>query len=82
MVAKSKISVINSTMKPLLLILEPWAEEFCIAPGAAVDVLGSGGSEEGFFEVESIENGMIVYGWEGSIVSVMKNGIPVPPEMQ
>lgn len=80
MVTQSKISVTNSTPKPLLLILEPWAEEFSIAPGTSVDVLGSGGSGGGFFEVEYIENGLIVYGWAGSIVSVMKNGVPIPPE--
>jgi len=65
-----KICCINGKDEKILLIVEPWAEEYWIEPKGRVDVVGAGGVEDGFFEVEHLDMGMIVYGWEGSNLSV------------
>ena len=59
----------------MLLIVEPWAVEHWIEPGMSVVVIGQGGLTEGYFEIEHFNQGMIIYGWEGSIVSILQNGV-------
>lgn len=66
----------------MLLIVEPWAEEYRLEPGTSVDVVGHGGAVDGNFEVEYFDDGMIFYGWEGSVVSVFLNGVEVVPSRQ
>jgi hypothetical protein len=77
-----KISCINGTSEVMLLIIEPWAEEYCLDPGVSVDVVGQGGAVDGSFEVEYFDKGIIFYGWEGSVVSVFINGQEVIPSPQ
>jgi hypothetical protein len=64
------------------LIIEPWAEEYLLEPGVSVDVVGEGRAVDGSFEVEHFNKGMIFYGWEGSVVSVLVNGQQVIPSIQ
>ena len=66
----------------MLLIIEPWAEEYLLEPGVSVDVVGEGGAVDGSFEVEYFDKGMIFHGWEGSVVSVLVNGQEVIPSIQ
>lgn len=77
-----RINCVNGSEAVMLLIIEPWAEEYLIEPGASVDIVGQGGRFETGFEVEYVDKGMIVYGWEGSIVSVFSNGEIVEPSFQ
>lgn len=77
-----KLACINGKATRMLLIIEPWAEEYWIEPGVSVDVVGRGGSSEGGFEVEFVEAGMIVYGWEDSVVSVFHEGALLVPDFQ
>lgn len=77
-----KVMCGNGTKKTILLIVEPWAEEYLLEPGQSVDVIGKGGVAEGVFEVEYFDGGLIVYGWEGSVLSVFNNGVEVFPNLQ
>lgn len=77
-----KVSCTNGTSKVMLLILEPWAEEYWLEPGHSVDVVGHGGATDGSFEVEYFEKGIVFYGWEGSVVSVFIDGQEVMPSEQ
>lgn len=77
-----KINCINGGGTVMLLIIEPWAEEYLVEPGKSVDVVGQGGNVDSGFEVEYFDKGMIVYGWEGSVVSVFSNGEVVLPNDQ
>lgn len=72
----------NGTKKTILLIVEPWAEEYLLEPGQSVEVIGEGGGADGVFEVEYFDGGLIVYGWEGSVLSIFKNGVEVSPSLQ
>lgn len=77
-----KIICSNGTSAPLLLIIEPWAEEYWIAPHSSVDVIAEGDDEAGTLEMEHVEQGIVIYAWQGSIISVIKDGTPLAPEPQ
>jgi hypothetical protein len=77
-----KINCVNGTSKAMLLIIEPWAEEYWLESGVSVDIVGCGGAVDGNFEVEYFDGGVIFYGWEGSVVSVFSNGVEVVPSRQ
>lgn len=77
-----KISCINGTSKVMLLIIEPWGEEYSLDPGVSVDVVGQEGAIDGILEVEYFDKGIIFYGWEGSVVSVFINGQEIVPDPQ
>ncbi len=66
-----KIIYVNGCEKQILLIVEPWAEEYLIEPLAAVEIIGLGGkSSDAFFELESRDGMLILYAWEGCIVQI------------
>jgi hypothetical protein len=67
-------SYTNRTERRLLLILEPWAEWYWIEPGQQVDIEARGGVPGGHFELEHTTDGLIVYGWEGTVVHVLRDG--------
>ncbi len=77
-----KMICMNGASEKMLLIIEPWAEEYWIEPGMSVEVIGCGGAVGGYFEVERLDQGMIIYGWEGSVVSVIKDGNVIEPDLQ
>lgn len=79
---QQRLSCINGTTENKLLIVEPWAEEYWLEPGISVEVIGLGGRIDGYFEIENFDQGMIVYGWEGCVVSVVKNGKVIEPNLQ
>lgn len=62
----SKFIFTNSSPDPLLLVLEPWAEERMIRPNSSVEVMGEGGEAGSYFELEQLDDRLIVYGWAGS----------------
>ncbi|MCO7568786.1 hypothetical protein NJH78_02265 [Pseudomonas chlororaphis] len=74
-----KVIYKNGAEKAVLLIVEPWAEEYLIESGQSVEVVDQGNSFEGCVEVEYFDGGIIVYGWEGSILSVFKSGVELVP---
>ncbi len=77
-----KLNCINGASERMLLIIEPWAEEYWIEPGMSVEVVGLGGNIDGYFEAERFDQGMIIYGWEGCVVSVFKDGKVIEPSLQ
>lgn len=79
---KMKISCANGTSGMMLLIVEPWADEYRISPGVSVDIVGMGGMKDGAFEVEYFDKGIIFYGWAGCSVSVFIDGKEVIPNLQ
>lgn len=79
---EQKLSLHNNyTSEKKLLVVEPWCEEYWIDPGTSVEVIGTGGkADNAFFEIDYLDNGIIVYGWTGSIVYVLKDGKEVEPQ--
>lgn len=66
-----KITYANSSPRPLRLVLEPWAEEHLIQPGLSVEVVGTGGEAGSYFELEQLDDRLIIYGWPGSRASII-----------
>ncbi|AUX40250.1 uncharacterized protein SOCE26_016490 [Sorangium cellulosum] len=68
-IAYGVIAVTNSNGSEVRLILEPWAEEVVLSPDESVDIAFSG-PQGGRMEVEVKPGAVILYGWEGSILSI------------
>lgn len=81
MIIERKILFSNSqTSKRLLLVLEPWCEEYLIDPGNSIDVIGVGeNSDDAFFKVDYDDNQIVVFGWTGAIVRVYKDAEELEP---
>lgn len=60
----------NSSSSAMLFVLEPWAEEVALASGVAVKVTGEGGLVGSTFELEQLDDRLIVYAWPDSIASI------------
>ncbi len=74
----SSLKFINSSKNCIKLILEPWAEEYKINGGKAVEVI-SDRLAESSIEVEFDESDITIYGWSDSM-SVFCDGVKLEPE--
>ncbi|MEM9103558.1 MAG: hypothetical protein AAGB12_14700 [Pseudomonadota bacterium] len=72
----------NNGSSNITLIIEPWAEEFKMEPNDSVEIVGKGGNPHAQFEVEYLSDGLVVHGWEGSVVTVFKDGMELEPSLQ
>jgi hypothetical protein len=63
-------------------MLEPWAEEYWIEPDDLVKIEARGGTPDGHFELERTIEGLIVHGWEGTMISVFRDGTELKPSPQ
>ena len=70
-----RITVTNEIEQAITLYLEPWAEAYVIEPNGSLGLIGSG--SPGHFEVAACKGGMTVYGWSGSTVRVLRDGVDV-----
>lgn len=68
------LRVTNRRETELTFYLEPWGEQFIMAPGATFHVVAKGPDGDSL-EVEYGDNYVSLYGWIGSVVSVFKDGI-------
>jgi hypothetical protein len=73
-----RFSYTNRSQSKLLMIVEPWACEYWIEPNESVDVEVRGGSHRGRLEIEQTPEGLTIYGWEGTLISVARDGKEVP----
>jgi dihydroxyacid dehydratase/phosphogluconate dehydratase len=64
------LAVTNSESSALRLVLEPWADERTMSPGSTV-VIAYSGPTGGRMEVERKPGEIVVYGWEGSTMSIV-----------
>lgn len=70
MVQDIRIHVSNRRAQPIRLIVEPWANEYPMEPGTSYQVEFSGPSSPNPLEVEDRDDGIVVYGWVGSVYRV------------
>jgi hypothetical protein len=67
------IRVHNSRTLPLNLFLEPWGEVHQLGPDKKIRIEAKGPdgrAGENMLEIQSGENGLTVWGWEGSGVTL------------
>jgi hypothetical protein len=74
-----RFSYTNRTQSKLLMIVEPWAWEYWIEPNEPVDIEVRGGSHRGQLEIEQTSEGLTICGWEGTLISVVRDGKELPP---
>ena len=65
--------LLNRSKKNVQVHLEPWGDQYALAPGKRLRVVGSGPSG-GELEVEWTEERVTVHGWSGSTVKVEELG--------
>ena len=71
---KQKIIYKNSKNEKIKLILEPWAEEYNIKSNSEVEIIVEGDIEKGYLMIESEIDRVVIYGWQGNLIQVFKNG--------
>jgi hypothetical protein len=74
-----KLTYTNRTQGRLLVFLEPWAEEYWIDPGERIDIEVRSGTPEGHLELEQTSEGITIYGWEGTVISILRDGKELTP---
>jgi hypothetical protein len=77
----------NRTEHPVRITVEPWAEQFVIRPGQHVEirveiVTVSRNPSDACVEIAQIPDGLIIYGFEGCIISMWSNGEELVPDDQ
>jgi hypothetical protein len=63
----------NSRKSRLNVYLEPWGEAYVLAPSKDMQVVARGPAGEApnnMLEIESNENGIVLWGWSGSNLTV------------
>lgn len=70
----TSLRVGNSRSVALTFCLEPWGEQYPMAPEAIFDVVARGPKGDSL-EVEFADDHIVLYGWPGSIVTIFHEGI-------
>jgi hypothetical protein len=71
------VRISNETGKMDIVILEPWGDEVAISAGDVVDILAVGPMNGALLETETIDAGMVVWAWAGTLLDVRLNGVSV-----
>ena len=69
-----RIVVENTFARPMTFVLEPWANEYPIAPGERYVVEAEGPEDGAALHVENPDEGeyLVVWGWDGSDARVLR----------
>jgi hypothetical protein len=71
----SKISFANRRSVPLLIVVEPWAYDFTLMPGEALDIVGYSDRVAPWFYVVESDDASQVYCEECDIFDVLQEGV-------
>jgi hypothetical protein len=69
----TSLRVCNSRSIALIFSLEPWGEQYRLAPDETFEIVARG-PERDSLEVEFADDQIIVYGWPGSVVTLFHKG--------
>ena len=69
----TSLRVSNARSVPLTLYLEPWGEQYTMAPEATFTAVAKG-PEGDTLEVEWADDHIVLYGWPGSMVTLFHDG--------
>jgi len=72
----------NRTENRVLIIVEPWGEQYWIQPSEQIDIKVSNGIPGHQLELVHIAEALVIYGWEGSVVSILREGKELEPSEQ
>lgn len=68
------VRVRNVRAIDLPFYLEPWGEEYVLAPGTALEIVAEGPAGDSL-EVELADDHITVHGWSGSVVTLFQEGV-------
>jgi hypothetical protein len=74
-----KTPIRNRRRKAITLRIEPWGEEYAVAPGATVQVVARGPAGDEL-DIRWEGDRVTVYGWPGSVVAVLRKGVDMGAE--
>jgi hypothetical protein len=69
----TSLRVCNSRSMALTFSLEPWGEQYRLAPEETFEIVARG-PEGNSLEVELADDQLILYGWPGSVVTLLHQG--------
>ena len=69
----TSLRVCNSRSMALTFSLEPWGEQYKLAPEETFEIVARG-PEGDSLEVEFADDQIILYGWPGSVVTLLYKG--------
>ena len=72
----TKTPLRNRRSRSITLRLEPWGEELTIAPNTTIQLVAKGPAGDEL-DIRWEGDTVTVYGWPGSVVSVLRRGAPV-----
>lgn len=82
------VRIQNSRGVPVKFHLEPWGDQYEMAPNIVFEVVAKA-ANQGALEIVLGDEHLTVWGWTGSVISVFKEGVelgagkwkrqPVPP---
>ena len=61
----------NSSQLRVLLVLEPWADEYVVEPQDMLSVFAEG-PEPGYLEVDYLESRILVHAWGGATIRIFR----------
>lgn len=64
----------NTRSVTVPLQVEPWGEQYDLAPGAMVDIVAHGPAQD-CLELTLDDTGLTIWGWSGSIVQIVRDGV-------
>ena len=70
----TSLRVCNSRSMAITFFLEPWGEQYRLAPEETFEIVARG-PEGDSLEVEFADDQIIVYGWPGSVVTLFRKGM-------
>jgi hypothetical protein len=84
--AIQKFRYSNGTDRDLLVILEPWADQYRIRPmqqvEVTIEVTIDGGDPDDCLEIKHTPDGLVLYAGAGSTITLTENGAELASEPQ
>jgi hypothetical protein len=73
---ESSVALTNSNAIEIVVHLEPWGEQFAMSPGITFSITAKA-EQPGSFEIEYLEQEIIVWAWPTAIVKVFRGNVEV-----
>jgi hypothetical protein len=62
--------------------LSPGRRSIGIGPGELVEIEARGGASGGGFELEQTTDGLVIYAWKGTMVTILRDATELNPSPQ
>ncbi len=70
---EQRLRIRNNHPTAVTLVLDPWGDAYQLAPSTVAEIVIQS-SVVGIFDVETHDDSIIVWGWEGAYLSLLQDG--------